>query len=53
VKEKLVSATSREFGAGPGARENVVTATEKALALLSSKKKIALFWFMGGVSFPF
>jgi len=41
VKEKLVAATSREFGAGPGARENVVTATEKALVLLSSKKKIA------------
>ena len=41
VKKKLVAATSREFGAGPGARENVVTATEKALALLSSKKKIA------------
>jgi hypothetical protein len=41
VKEKLVAATSREFGAGPGARENVVTATEKTLVLLSSKKKIA------------
>jgi len=39
-KENLVSARSRAFGAGPGARENVFSATEATLAALGSNKKM-------------
>jgi hypothetical protein len=38
--ENLVTARSRALGAGPGARENVFSATEVALAVLHSKKKM-------------
>ncbi|MEE4264859.1 MAG: replication-relaxation family protein [Desulfobacteraceae bacterium] len=40
ARENLVVAQRREFGSGPGARENVVSVTEKALELLRSKGKI-------------
>jgi hypothetical protein len=39
-KQHLVVAQRREFGDGPGARENVLSVTDNALELLRSKGKI-------------